>query len=116
MKCARIVRETVPVNSLLLASHNDQSGLLYYSERVGWKFIMEREFYKRHYKVALDTSSFKVDHVEAIKEHIEKGAEYYATCDLHSLQRYPAFGSYLFKNFERVYSDPKKLFIFKIKP
>ena len=77
---------------------------------------MEREFYKRHFKIMWDTSSFKIDHIEAMKEFLEKGAGYYAYCEPHSLQSYPRFGQYLFKNFETIYSDPEKIFIFKLKP
>ncbi|KMP12135.1 hypothetical protein UR09_01785 [Candidatus Nitromaritima sp. SCGC AAA799-A02] len=112
--CANIVREVVPQGGLLLTSYQDQSGLEYYSNRVGWIFIMEREYHKKHFKIAHDTSSFTTDHIEAMQEFKKLGAGYYANCDPGSLQRYPRFSSYMFKNFKTVYSDPQKLFIFKL--
>ena len=114
IECADIVKKVVPQNGLLLTSYNEQTGLLYYSQRVGWLFYMERELYKQHYKLFFDTTSFKIDHIEAMKDFLEEGAEYYANCELHTLQKYSKFNQYLLDNFETVYSDPENLFIFKL--
>jgi 4-amino-4-deoxy-L-arabinose transferase-like glycosyltransferase len=36
IECADIVKKVVPQNSLLLTSYNEQTGFLYYSQRIGW--------------------------------------------------------------------------------
>ena len=115
IECADIVRRVVPENSLLLTSMDDESKLQYYSNRVGWVFIIEREHYKRFYKIAQDVSSFNTNPVEAMKKYIASGAEYYANCNPERLNRYPRFSEYLVNSFETVYSDPEKLLIFKLK-
>jgi 4-amino-4-deoxy-L-arabinose transferase-like glycosyltransferase len=115
IECADIVKKVVPKNSLLLTSYNEQTGFLYYSQRVGWLFYMERELYKKHYKLFFDTTSFETDHIEAMQDFLEEGVEYYANCEPHTLQKYSNFKQYLIENFEAVYSNPDKLFIFKLK-
>jgi 4-amino-4-deoxy-L-arabinose transferase-like glycosyltransferase len=115
IECADIVKKVVPQNGLLLTSYNEQTGLLYYSQRIGWLFYMERDLYKKHYKLFFDTTSFETDHIEAMQDFLEEGAEYYANCEPDTLQKYSKFRQYLIENFETVYSDPEKLFIFKLK-
>ena len=112
--CAQIIRQTVPENSLLVTSMGNQTGLHYYSDRIGWIFIMNREEFYNRYRIIGMGRAFELDPIKKFKSLRERGAQYYANCDKNGLKILPRFEKYLSENFERVYNDPGNLVIFKV--
>lgn len=114
-ECASVIRKTVPEDQLLITSMADQEGLHYYSDRVGWVFTLNRQEFLKHYEIVGSYSGFEMDAVKAFENLVSRGARYYANCDQNSLQAHPGLAKYLTENFDRIYHDPEKLVIFKLR-
>ena len=114
LDCANTIKKVVPEGSLLVTSMEDEIALQYYSDRVGWPFVVNRKAHKQRFRDSAFITSFELDHRKAFENFLTKGANYYANCDLKNLNNYPQFKEFLSSRFEKVYYESGKLVIFKL--
>jgi hypothetical protein len=114
LDCADTIKKVVPERSLLVTSMEDEISLQYYSDRIGWPFVVNRKAHKQRFRDSAFITSFELDHRKAFEKFLTKGANYYANCDFKNLNNYPLFIDFLSSRFEKVHHEPGKLVIFKL--
>jgi len=105
LKSAQLVREYVPKDARVIASHGSSSSFLYYCEREGWTFQTseDRDIAVRHQNEHLGSA---IDRLELRRK---QGARYFALADKRQIKLNPGFFNYLDQKYQRLKDTEESL-------
>lgn len=103
VRAGKMVQKLTPKEAKVIAAHGTSWDFLYYCDRYGWEFEINREELASQLK---DNSLNKYpDPISWLEKLRREGAEYFATVDMEKLNRHKNFKNYLYSNYKLILKD-----------
>lgn len=110
LEAAQTVRNLVPPDARIIASHGSSTSFLYHTGRDGWAF-----YSKEGIQAIRNLADFKGSAIERLERFRSQGAEYFALADKRQIVQNPSFFDYLSQHYKALY-ESGHLIIFSLAP
>jgi len=105
LKAAEDVRQIVPLDARIIASHGSSTSFLYYTNRNGWALHIKEK--KR--KPVRFIEDGKESTIEQLEHYRSQGARYFALADKRQMAMNPSFIEYLSQHYTLIHESAHSL-------
>jgi hypothetical protein len=113
VETGRAIDHLTEKDALVIASIENGPDLVYYSNRKGWPFMINREATKEEDKLTGEDKWRIYDRIEYLEYLRSKGAKYFASASMSEFLSHAEFSKYMFENY-RILKQTPNFIIFDI--